>query len=610
MLIFNSGVAWLPPLAVAVAIIGSTVLLATGRWLPRVLVDWGSVVVAAAVTGMAATVLYTSAGGRVVTWSAGWLPHQGFSVGIVLESDPVGAGIALVAAALTTCALVYSVRYYETVDAHFQGLLLLFLAGMVGFAFTADLFDMFVFFELMGAAAYALTGFKVEDPTAVQGAFNFGVINSLGAYLGLTGVGLVYARTGNLGMPQAGAALAHHHVDALVVAAFVLTSTAFLVKGAAAPFHFWLADAHAVAPTPVCLLFSGVMVPLGVYGAFRVYWVVFSQVLPAGDVRRLYLVLGVVTAVLGAVMCLGQRHIKRLLAYSTIGHVGLFLCALGVLSPAGVAGALLYVAGHAGAKGALFLLAGLLLNRYGSVDEHALYGRGRSAQVVPWLWVAGAFALAALPPFGTGLGKAIGEEAAGDAGFPLLMAVFVFTSAVTGGAVLRVVGRVFFSLGPRPEDPNAAEASPGEEQPEAGLTRVPLSMLVPIVLLLLGCLVEGVMPGGRAAADHAGALFTDVGGYVGAALHHRAGLAPAARKPDWTALGIGLDVLSAVLAVGVAAAGLYGSRAAEHLHGVGASARRAYSGLHRLHSGHIGDYVTWLLTGVTAMALLLGLWRT
>ena len=106
MLIFNSGVAWLPPLAVAVAILGSSVLLATGRWLPRLLVDWGSVVAAAAITGMAATVLYTSAGGRVVTWSAGWLPHHGFSVGIVLESDPVGAGIALVAAVLTTCALV------------------------------------------------------------------------------------------------------------------------------------------------------------------------------------------------------------------------------------------------------------------------------------------------------------------------------------------------------------------------------------------------------------------------------------------------------------------------------------------------------------------------
>jgi multicomponent Na+:H+ antiporter subunit D len=134
-------------------------------------------------------------------------------------------------------------------------------------------------------------------------------------------------------------------------------------------------------------------------------------------------------------------------------------------------------------------------------------------------------------------------------------------------------------------------------------------MLAPIVLLLVGCLVEGLIPGGRAAADHAGALFTDVRGYIGAALSHQAGSAPASRQPEWTGLGVALDLVSALLAVAVAAVGLYGSRAAAWLQGLGAGARRAYTGLHRLHSGHIGDYVTWLLSGVTAMALLLGLWK-
>src|SRR3954468_21678876 len=292
---------------------------------------------------------------------------------MVLVSDGLGAGIALLAAALVVLALVYSWRYFDDVDAHYHCLVLLFLAGMVGFALTGDLFDMFVFFELMGAAAYALTGFKIEDRTAVQGALNFGVVNSLGAYIALMGVVLLYARVGNLTLPQLGEALAHHKPDALLVAAFVAIMTGFLVKAAMAPFHFWLADAHAVAPTPVCVLFSGVMVPLGVYGAFRVYWIVFSRVFPTGEIRRTFIVLGAVTAVVGAVMCFGQRHFKRLLAYSTIAHVGLFLIAAGCLTDEGTAGAAIYVAGHAGVKCALFLLAGVLLNRYRSVDEADLH---------------------------------------------------------------------------------------------------------------------------------------------------------------------------------------------------------------------------------------------
>ena len=139
---------------------------------------------------------------------------------------------------------------------------------MCGFALTGDLFNAFVFFELMGVVAYALTGYRVEEARAVQGALVFGVVNSLGAYTTLLGIGLLYARTGELGLAQIGSALDAHPggPDALVIAAFVLVVTGLLVKAAAVPFHFWLADAHAVAPTPVCMLLSGVMVELGVYG--------------------------------------------------------------------------------------------------------------------------------------------------------------------------------------------------------------------------------------------------------------------------------------------------------------------------------------------------------
>jgi multicomponent Na+:H+ antiporter subunit D len=607
LLHFDTATSWLPPAAVAASILGSAVLLAAGRFLPRLAVDLISTSVAAAGTVLAAVVTAASASGRVVTWMGGWAPVHGVSVGIALVTDPVGGGIALLAGVLTTLALLYSWRYFEQVEAHYHALLLMFLAGMQGLAFSGDLFDLFVFFELMGAAAYALTGMKVEDGTAVQGALNFGLINSLAAYFSFAGVGLLYARTGDLGLPDLGDALAHHRPDALVVAAFVMVLSGFLVKAALVPFHFWLADAHAVAPAPACALFSGVMVTLGAYACFRTYWTVFSGTLSGPDVRRMFLVVGVVTAVVGTIMCPAQHHTKRMLAFSTIAHVGLIVCALALLTPGGTAGAFLFAAGHAGAQAALFFLAGLLLNRYGSVDERDLYGRGRGARVVPWLWVAGALALADLPPFGTSLGAAVSLQAGLGSGYDYLAALFVLVPAVTGGTALRVTGRVFFALGPPPPRHGDVDVFEDDEDPDIALRRVPVTMLVPIVVTLAGCLAEGLVPGAGGMAAHAGAYFVDRKGYSDAALRHLFSPVAGGHPAAWTFLGVGLGVVSAVAACAVAALGLWSLDVSFRFSAVTQACRRALGALRRIHSGHIGDYVAWLMTGMAVVAALIGL---
>ena len=277
---------------------------------------------------------------------------------------------------------------------------------MAGFCLTGDIFDLFVWFELMGVSAYALTAYRPEERGPVQGALNFAITNSIGAYLSLSGIGLIYGRTGALNMAQIGRDITRHRPDGLVVVAFVLILMGLLIKSAIVPFRFWLADAHAVAPTPVCVLFSGVMVELGLYGIARVCWSMFGAGLGhRAVISHLFLVLGLLTTVIGALFCFRERHIKRLLAFSTISHAGMFLVGLSWLTPLGLAGAAVYVLGHGLVKAALFLCTGIVLHRLRSVNETWLHGRGRRLPVTGAVFTAAALGLADLPPFATYLGK-------------------------------------------------------------------------------------------------------------------------------------------------------------------------------------------------------------
>ncbi|MFD4610393.1 complex I subunit 5 family protein [Streptomyces sp. NPDC058451] len=590
------------PLAVAIPLLGSALLAVAGRSLPRLGCD--VLAAAAAAAEVVCLALLWARSGPVATADLGGWPAR---LGIVLAADPIGAGLALLVAVLVLAVLVYSWRYFDEPKGQhagvFPALILLFEAGMAGFALTGDLFNAFVFFELMGAAAYALTGFHIEDPRPLQGALTFGIVTSFAAYCSLLGIGLLYARTGELNLARLGERLAGHPTDLLTVVALVLIATALLVKAAAVPFHFWLPDAHAVAPTPVCMLLSGVMVELGVYGIARVYWTVFSGSggVPHQAFRSVFAALGVLTALVGAVMCWQQRHLKRLLAFSTVSHVGLFTIGIALLTPDGVAGTALYVAAHGCVKAALFGLTGVLLDRYGSVDEHGLHGEARALRPVGVLFAVGAVAVAGLPPFGTGLGKALTEDAAGH-WQPWLRAVFVVASAVTGAAVLRAGLRVFWGAGHAPGSrPDEQETTGEGEEPEirsSQRTLPPAMTIVPAVLLALAATL-GCVPAIAAALARGAAVFTDPARYATAVLTHQhtapAGHAPAA---DWTATSVALGLLSTGIAVALAVTAVHQRtpRLSERH-----PATRAVRALRRLHSGRLGDYLAWLALGVAVL---------
>ena len=334
------------PLAVVLPLLAAAAIGALNPLLRRQrrILDSVAIVTSAVVTGLLVAIMIRVAHHDQTYWFGGFRPHHGIAIGIDFEVGPLSAGLAALAAVLVTAAMVFSWRYFERVATYYHVLMLAFLAGMTGFCLTGDIFDMFVWFELMGVAAYVLTAYRPEERGSIQGALNFAITNSIGAYLTLSGIAVVYGRTGALNMAQIGQDLARHRPDGLVVVAFVLIITGWLIKGAIVPFHFWLADAQAVAPTPVCVLFSGVMVELGLYGVARVYWSMFGQALTGqtlgnrATITNAFLALGLLTAIVGALFCVRERHVKRLLAFSTISHAGMFLTGIALLTPLGLAG--------------------------------------------------------------------------------------------------------------------------------------------------------------------------------------------------------------------------------------------------------------------------------
>jgi multicomponent Na+:H+ antiporter subunit D len=594
-------------LPVFTCLLASALLVAVKAWTPRLLNDlWATGVGIGVVTLCALMLAHTAHGHPFAYWMGGWKPSHSVTIGISFSVDPIGAGLATYAALLVTAALIYSWRYFDAAEGTFQALMLVFMGAMAGFALTGDLFNLAVFFELMGAAAYALTAHKNEERGPLQGAINFAITNSIGAYAIFLGIALLYARTGALNMAQIGATLDGHRADPLVLTAMSLLFIGFLTKAATVPVHFWLADAHAVAPAPVCVLFSGVMVELGIYAVARIYWTIFAG--PLGphteELRAILIAFGTVTTLWGAVMCFAQRHVKRLLAFSTISHTGMFLIGIGLLSAKGLAAVAVYVVGHGLTKAALFMLAGVLLHRFRTVDEYDLRGKGRGLAFTALLWGLGGLLLSALPVVTLFFGKSLMDGAALDAGYPWLPAVFVFSSMLTGGAVLRVGGRVFLGWGApeRHDEPQLRQAREEEDEEKAASPdRTPPLMLGVPAVLLVGAVVIGLIPGAVPGMEIAAGHFTDHLSYINWVLHHTVHLASVA-----TSHVEGYDYLygagATVGAVTLAALALFGAPlrrvVPDALIGPPLAAVIA---LRRLHSGHIGDYIAWWAAGAATL---------
>jgi multicomponent Na+:H+ antiporter subunit D len=590
-------VSQLLPLLVVVPLAVAALLAGLGHLLPRPVADAGAIATAAGCAVASGWLAVGTRDQRAAAWIGDWRPRHGESVGIALVADGWSVALVLLTAVVVAAGLVFSWRYLEETSATYHALTLVFLGSVSGFLLAGDLFDAFVWLELSGVAAYALAGMRVEEAESVHAALEFAVVNTLGGSCALVGVTLLYARTGELNLALVGQRLHAHPADPLVALAFALLLVGALVKAAVVPLHFWTADTEAAAPSPVCGLLSGAMVAMGGYAVARWWWVGFDGVLSRHLVEPLLVGLGALTALLGAVLCVQQRHIKRLLAYSTISHSGVALLGVGLLDEHGFGAAAAYLVGHACVKVPLFLASGVLLNRFGSVDAHDLAGRGRGLPATAAVFAFGGLGLAGIPALGLWWGKAALEHTLGVDHLSWLVAVVVAAGALTGGAVLAAAARVFLGWGAagpgRPED--SEEPEEPEETPP-GRTAAGLMLAPAVVLLALGTAVA-VVPWVRGYGADAAAVFTDRRGYVAAVLGGAAAPVRGYEPSPWTVSGLLLAALAVALAVLVAAWSLWGPRI-RALVTVG-------HGLHRIHRAPMPEQVGWLLAGAGVIAVWL-----
>jgi multicomponent Na+:H+ antiporter subunit D len=328
-----------------------------------------------------------------------WTPVHGQVLGIAFAADPFGLIFALTSAVIGAVLLLYTLSELGGLGARELGayacLFQLLLAALIGAALTADLFNLFVWFEVAALASYGLTAFLLERPIALEAGFKILALTTLASFAVFIGAGLLYATTGALNFAQLHVALARH-VSTPELIALGLLVTGFATKAGLVPFHGWLADVHTATSGPVSALFSGLMYNFGIVAIGRLAFQVFG--VPGVPILGLLLTLGVISALLGAVMALAQDDLKRLLAYDTISQMGILAIGLGTGTAPGLVGAVYHLVSHALFKSLLFLCAGAIVHRTGLTKLSEMGGLARRMPAVAIAFVVGAASIAGLPP--------------------------------------------------------------------------------------------------------------------------------------------------------------------------------------------------------------------
>ena len=339
-------------------------------------------------------------GGAISYHLGGWEPPWG----IEYRVDRLAALVLLIVSAMATLVMLFARRSVEQEIpaervALFYAAFLLAFAGLLGIVATGDAFNVFVFLEISSLASYALISMG-RDRRALNAAFEYLIMGTIGATFILIGIGLLYMMTGTLNMQDLAARLPALADTRTVRAGFAFLSVGIGLKLALFPLHLWLPNAYAYAPSIVSAFLSATATKVALYVMLRFMLGIFGVdfALERMPFDTIMLVLGILGVLSASLVAIYQSNVKRMLAYSSVAQVGYMVLGIGLATTAGITAAVLHLFNHALMKGALFLALGALAYRLGTVNLRDFAGLGWR---MPWTMgaiVVGGLSLIGVPP--------------------------------------------------------------------------------------------------------------------------------------------------------------------------------------------------------------------
>jgi hydrogenase-4 component F len=439
----------------------------------------------------------STAGATLVFAGCAWLAYTVFTGGVTGEGlwyvDSLGAYMLVIISFIGLAAALYSVGYigHEFRQGEiglpkvrqYYLFFHIFIFTMLLVCVSDNLGIMWIAIEATTLASAFLVGFYNRD-TSVEAAWKYIIICSVGITLALLGTILLYASSVSANGESPGAlnwsmlaANATSLDPALLKIAFILVLIGYGTKAGLAPMHTWLPDAHSEAPSPVSGLLSAVLLNCAMYGILR-YHIITSASLGPGFSGTLLLLFGLLSLATAAVFIIIQKDFKRLLAYSSIEHMGIVAIGFGLGGTAGIFGALLHMLNHALTKSLLFFGAGNIMQKFHSKNIADIRGIDTLMPITAALFVAGALAITGSPPFGIFVSEMIILKAGLTSGNYLVSIVYLVLIVTIFAGFMYHVGRMAFG-----------EPSPGRIKGEQGYPGLAVMAILLLLTLALGLYV-------------------------------------------------------------------------------------------------------------------------
>ncbi len=408
--------------------------------------------------------------GEILALQSGLWPVP---AGITLVADPLAVFMVVMTQVVISGGILYATGTIEKVAQYpaFYPVFLGLATGMTGAFLTGDLFNLFVFAELIVISGAVLTG-MADDKYGVEASYKYLLISTVGSVFFLLAVGALYAVYGTLNLAGLAQAIRQNPNDPLALAGLAFLTATFLVKSAGFAFHFWQPDFHTAAPTPVHAVLSSVVVKVGVYAFFRITLMLFPDF---ALLNPLLVLLGVIGVVYGGLGATGTYSVKRMLAYSTMGQLGFIMIGIGWGTPLALAGALVFSFNHSLAKAAMLMMAGAMASRTPNKDASftSVVGVGKLSPAAGFLFLMGGMSLAGIPPLNGFISKLMIFWSGIEAQQYLSLAIIGLASIVSLVYVIRAFMKIWFEPNP-------------EIKPKQG------DRLVAPAILIALCLVLGI----------------------------------------------------------------------------------------------------------------------